>query len=116
AGGYVYVGGWDNNVYCLNASNGASEWTYTTQGHVSSSPAVSAGIVYIGSWDHQIYALGNPQTTPIQSSSNSPVANMFSLGQLVFPIAIIIAVIVISGIILIVRHRKHEYLKQVNTV
>ena len=32
AGGYVYVGSTDNNVYCLDAVTGAKIWNYTTGG------------------------------------------------------------------------------------
>ena len=89
ADGLVYMGDWANNVYCLDASTGAQTWIYATQSHVNSSPAVSGGMVYVGSWDHHIYAFGDLQTPSGSSSSN------ISLEQLIVPIAIIIAVVVI---------------------
>ena len=56
--GVVYVGSLDNNVYALNASNGARVWSYATGGQIMlSSPAVADGAVYIGSEDHKVYAL-----------------------------------------------------------
>ena len=53
----VYIGSWDNKVYCLNASTGIEIWNYTTGWDVGSSPAVADGKVYIGSLDNKIYCL-----------------------------------------------------------
>jgi len=55
--GKVYVGSWDNNVYCLNASDGKVIWSYPTDYMVSSSPAVVDGKIYIGSYDDNVYCL-----------------------------------------------------------
>ncbi|MGD0329665.1 MAG: PQQ-binding-like beta-propeller repeat protein [Nitrososphaeria archaeon] len=57
AGGVVYVGSYDHNVYALNASTGAKIWSYTTGDWVTSSPAVVGGVVYVGSYDNNTYAL-----------------------------------------------------------
>jgi outer membrane protein assembly factor BamB len=57
ADGYVYVGSWDGNVYCLDASTGVKVWNYTTGGLVESSPAVAGGYVYVGSTDKNVYCL-----------------------------------------------------------
>jgi outer membrane protein assembly factor BamB len=57
AGGTVYVGSDDNNVYALDAATGDVRWTYTTGDQVDSSPAVAGGTVYVGSNDHKVYAL-----------------------------------------------------------
>jgi outer membrane protein assembly factor BamB len=57
AGGLVYVGSEDDNVYCLNASDGTWVWNYTTAGQVWSSPAVVSGLVYVGSHDGNVYCL-----------------------------------------------------------
>ncbi len=58
ADGVVYVGGYDGNMYALNAANGVKLWNYSTgrQG-VYSGPAVVNGIVYFGCDDHNMYAL-----------------------------------------------------------
>jgi outer membrane protein assembly factor BamB len=54
----VYVGSYDNKVYCLNATTGAHIWNYTTGGSISeSSPAVADGKVFIGSYDNKVYCL-----------------------------------------------------------
>ena len=47
----------DTTVYAVNAATGAPRWSYTTGGHVTSSPAVANGVVYVGSQDKNIYAL-----------------------------------------------------------
>ena len=57
ADGRVYVGSWDGNVYCLNATTGAYLWSYTTGNWVVSSPAVADGKVYVGSGDGNVYCL-----------------------------------------------------------
>ena len=55
--GKVYVGSIDDNVYYLNASNGAQIWNYTTGNDLFSSPAVVDGKVYVGSYDDNVYCL-----------------------------------------------------------
>jgi outer membrane protein assembly factor BamB len=57
SGEYVYVGSWDNKVYCLNTVTGAKIWEYTTGDRVESSPAVSGEYVYVGSYDNKVYCL-----------------------------------------------------------
>src|SRR3972149_1568549 len=57
AGGLVYVGSYDDNIYALNATNGAVVWTYTTGNNVLSPAAVAEGLVYFGSEDNNVYAL-----------------------------------------------------------
>ena len=49
------MGSEDNNVYCLNASNGEKIWQSPTGYWVWSSPAVADGNVYVGSEDYNIY-------------------------------------------------------------
>jgi outer membrane protein assembly factor BamB len=64
--GRVYVGSWDNKVYCLDASTGAHLWNYTTGGYVSwSSPAIAEGKVYVGSDDHNVYCLKATTGIPV---------------------------------------------------
>ena len=45
AGGVVFVGSTDGNVYAIDAATGAQRWKFATQGRVVSSPAVQGGIV-----------------------------------------------------------------------
>ena len=55
--GKLYVGSWDNNIYCLNASTGVLLWKHATAGAISSSPAVVNSKVYVGSQDNSVYCL-----------------------------------------------------------
>ena len=57
AGGLVYFGSDDQNLYALDAATGAEKWKFSTAGPVRSSPAVVAGTVYFGSYDGAFYAL-----------------------------------------------------------
>ncbi len=53
----VYVGSWDAQIYCLDASTGAHIWNYTTGQLLDSSPAVVDGKVFVGSIDKNVYCL-----------------------------------------------------------
>jgi hypothetical protein len=55
--GVVYVGSNDGNVYALNASTGATLWSYPTVYVVDASPAVANGVVYVPALFGSIYAL-----------------------------------------------------------
>lgn len=57
AGGTVYIGSGDHNVYALDAQSGALRWKFATGNVVHASPAVHQGLVFIGSWDRFFYAL-----------------------------------------------------------
>lgn len=57
AGGVLYVGSGDHNVYAIDAATGKLRWKFTTGNVVHASPAVANGIVYVGSWDRYFYAL-----------------------------------------------------------
>ena len=57
AGGVVYFGSGDGNVYALDAASGALRWKFHTGNVVHASPAVAAGTLYVGSWDSYFYAL-----------------------------------------------------------
>jgi outer membrane protein assembly factor BamB len=57
AGGVVYFGSGDGNVYALDAATGSEKWKFRTGDVVHASPAVADGKVFIGSWDRNLYAL-----------------------------------------------------------
>ena len=57
AGGAVYFGSADHNLYAVDASAGTLKWKFPTQARVSSSPAVADGLVYFGSYDGNFYAV-----------------------------------------------------------
>jgi eukaryotic-like serine/threonine-protein kinase len=55
--GTVYIGSADQNLYAVNATDGALRWKFSAQGPVNSSPAVAEGLVYFGSLDGNFYAV-----------------------------------------------------------
>jgi len=57
AGGKVYFGSGDGNVYAVDAETGVLQWKFPTGGVVHASPAVANHTVYIGSWDSYLYAI-----------------------------------------------------------
>lgn len=57
AGGKVFFGSGDGNVYAVDAGSGVLQWKFATGDVVHGSPAVSRGTVYVGSWDAHVYAL-----------------------------------------------------------
>ena len=56
-GGRLYVGSYDSNIYCLNATTGGLLWSYLTGFIIESSPAVAGGRVYVGCDDNKLYCL-----------------------------------------------------------
>jgi outer membrane protein assembly factor BamB/tRNA A-37 threonylcarbamoyl transferase component Bud32 len=86
ADGFVYVGCYDNGLYCLNAADGSFNWRYATEGGIASSPAVEGDKVYFGSDDYALYALtarnGRIQWTyatqgPVRSSPRVALGHVF---------------------------------------
>jgi outer membrane protein assembly factor BamB len=57
ADGKAYFGSIDKNIYCVDATTGASVWNFTTGYRVSSTPAVMNGRVYTGGDDGSVYCL-----------------------------------------------------------
>jgi eukaryotic-like serine/threonine-protein kinase len=57
AGGVVYFGSGDGNVYALDAATGKLNWKFHTGDVVHASPAIADGTLFIGSWDSYFYAL-----------------------------------------------------------
>ena len=55
--GKVFVGSYDNKIYCLDADDGSYILSYKTGDGVSSSPAVADGKIFVGSTDGRIYCL-----------------------------------------------------------
>jgi eukaryotic-like serine/threonine-protein kinase len=55
--GYVYIGGQDGNMYCLNVNDGTLKYKYTTGGPIRSSPIVHGGNVIFGSNDYKLYCI-----------------------------------------------------------
>jgi eukaryotic-like serine/threonine-protein kinase len=57
AGGVVYVGSNDRNLYAIDLSSGTQKWKFATKGRITSSPAVADGVVYFVSYDSSLYAV-----------------------------------------------------------
>src|SRR5436190_12582167 len=57
AGGRVFVGSDDQQLYALELVGGKTNWTFRTQGPVESSPLVLNDRVYVGSSDAWLYAV-----------------------------------------------------------
>ena len=58
AGGVVYVGSTDGNLYAIDAESGSQKWKFAAKSRVVSSPAVSDGVVYFTAYDGNFYAVG----------------------------------------------------------
>lgn len=57
AGGILFVGSYDGNLYALDAQRGEPLWKCATQGGIVSSPLVADDLVFFGSEDNLFYAL-----------------------------------------------------------
>ena len=57
AGGVIYVGCDDGNLYALQSETGDKLWEVATGDKITASPAVVDGIVYIASYDGNVYAI-----------------------------------------------------------
>ncbi len=57
AGGRVFIGSWDGNVYALDAKTGEEIWSSPTDDRIRGGVAVRQGTVYVGSFDNLLYAL-----------------------------------------------------------
>lgn len=55
--GSIYIGSYDNNLYCINAANGEFQWKYPTEGGIVGKPVIQDGTVFIGSEDKSVYAI-----------------------------------------------------------
>ncbi len=55
--GNLFVGCYDNNLYCINATNGEFVWKFPTDGGIVSKPTVLDESVYFGSEDGKVYAV-----------------------------------------------------------
>lgn len=53
----LFMGCYDNNLYALNAADGAFKWKYPTDGGIVSRPAISEGNVFFGSEDKRLHVI-----------------------------------------------------------
>jgi len=71
--GVVYVGSFDQNIYALNAENGAPLWRYPTAGRMAwSSPAVANGVLFGGSQYDEIWAFDVKNDSDAAESTERP--------------------------------------------
>lgn len=84
--GIIYVGAYDNNLYALNANDGAFLWKYPTEGGIVSKPVYNDGLIYFGSEDKNLYAIlarsgrlswSYPTEGPIRSSPRIAEGHVF---------------------------------------
>jgi len=57
AGGLVFVGSTDGNLYAVDREFGEQRWKFDTKSRVVSSPAVAHGVVYFTAYDGNFYAV-----------------------------------------------------------
>jgi len=57
AGGVVYFGSTDHNLYAVDAKTGAIKWSFAAGDNITTTPAVVGNIVYFGSIDNSLYAV-----------------------------------------------------------
>jgi len=57
AGGRVFVGSDDGNVYALALADGARLWAFKTHDAVEAAPLAAGGLIYVGSADANFYCL-----------------------------------------------------------
>ena len=57
AGGVVYAGSSDGNLYAVDLQSGSLKWKFPTNSRVASSPAVDGGVVFFASYDGNFYAV-----------------------------------------------------------
>ncbi len=54
---YVIAGSQDKKLHCINRKTGDKVWSFTTKGHVDSSPVIVGDRVYVGSNDGNLYGI-----------------------------------------------------------
>lgn len=77
AGGTLFIGSDDKNLYALDPVTGAEKWKFATGGLVRSTPAVAGGSVYFGSYDGEFYAV-DAATGKLQWKFSTPGEQKFS--------------------------------------
>ena len=73
AGGVVYVGGNNGNLYALDAISGSELWHYNTGSPIVSAVTIDHGVLYLGLRAGAIIALGTPDfITPQPTPTPTP--------------------------------------------
>jgi serine/threonine protein kinase len=53
----LYIGCYDNNLYCLDVKTGEFRWKYPTDGGIASKPAADNELIMVGSEDQRLHAV-----------------------------------------------------------
>ena len=57
AGNYIFIGGSDSYIRCIDNRSGTQVWSYATGGRIYATPSLANGCVYVGSGDGYVYCL-----------------------------------------------------------
>jgi len=57
AGGIVYIGSFDGNLYAVDQETGKEKWKFEMPRQVASTPAIADGVLYLRGYDAVLYAL-----------------------------------------------------------
>lgn len=55
--GSLYIGSYDNNLYCLNAESGEFKWKFATEGGIAATPVAEDNTIFVASEDQRLYAV-----------------------------------------------------------
>lgn len=84
--GTIYIGSFDSSLYALNPNTGAPRWTFGTNDHIYSSPALGkdahgrTDAVYIASTDGSVYALNTSGKLLWSYDTGEPIRSSPVLG------------------------------------
>ena len=78
----VYIGSYDDNLYAVDATTGAVDWTFLTGDVINSSPTVGAdGTIYVGSNDGSLYAVSPDGTEKWAFAAGGEIDSTAALGR-----------------------------------
>jgi outer membrane protein assembly factor BamB len=84
--GTVYIGSFDSRVYALDPSTGLPKWTFGTNDHIYSSPALAhdargnTSAIYVASTDGSVYALTPAGKLLWSYDTGEPIRSSLVLG------------------------------------
>lgn len=77
AGGLVYAGSFDGNLYAFDARSGAQKWVFKVGTEVDDVPAVANGVVYVASTEDGVHRA-------LDASSGAPLWSAPATGHFMF--------------------------------
>ena len=84
--GTLYIGSFDSKLYALNPTSGLPKWTFGTNDHIYSSPALghdalgNTNAIYVASTDGSVYALSPSGTLMWSYDTGEPIRSSPVLG------------------------------------